>query len=61
MNKSQKIIDITQKKKERDNSFAILVYGELMMELSAGDVDPKTVYEILTERGKFSVSQRMCN
>ncbi|MFV0362743.1 MAG: hypothetical protein ACK5LL_06600 [Suipraeoptans sp.] len=62
MNKSEKIIEFTQKKKEReerdkerDKEFAIQVYSELI----AGVVDPKTVYDILTEQGKYIVSQRM--
>jgi|GEM_PF-6599738 hypothetical protein len=66
MNKSEKIIEFTQKKKEREErdkernmEFAVQVYSELMPELIAGDVDPKTVYEILTEQGKYNVSQRM--
>lgn len=55
-----KIINLTDAKKKKDQSFSMAVHSELMIELIAGEIDPKAVYNLLTEKGKIAVAQRMC-
>lgn len=61
MNKSHNIIDFTQKKNEKSIEFEKAVRAELMAEIIVGEIDTRSLYELLTGEGKLLVQQKMCN